>query len=287
MRQARRRICWLVFILIWVAPLPGLARESARLTILLSNDDGYSAPGLQALIHALEPVADVHVAAPVDNESGKGHSLTIDQPIYVHDQNQPDGRVYFAIEATPATCVQVGLAALMKKKPDLVISGINRGDNLGLVVYYSGTLGAAREAAMSGIPAIAVSMQGDDLKDYAAAAAYVRKLLGQLQEHHLIKSGLFLNVNVPAGAPRGVRVTPLCLAKGKDTFERRTDGQGRPYYLQSWEAPLNVEQGSDVWEFVHGYITLTPLTLDETAPKGMKSLSPLEDNAAAAMTSGR
>jgi 5'-nucleotidase len=275
--QARRRICWLVLILIWAAPLEARAPGSQRLTVLLSNDDGYSAPGLQALIHALEPVADVYVAAPADNQSGKGHSITIGQPIYVHDEKQPDGRIYYAIEATPATCVSLGLAALMKKKPDVVISGINRGDNLGLVIYYSGTVGAAREAVMSGLPAIAVSMQGDNPNDYAAAASYVRRLVQELRTLHLLKAEFFLNVNVPAGESKGVRVAPLSTTRGHNVYQRRTDAQGHTYYLQTWGPPGTVVPGTDIAEFIQGYITLTPLMLDETAPrKEFKALLPLE-----------
>lgn len=276
MHQARRRICLLILIFLWGAPLPARAPASRRLTILLSNDDGYSAPGLQALIHAFEPVADVYVAAPADNQSGKGHSITIGQPIYVQDEKQPDGRTYYAIQATPATCVRLGLEALMPKKPDVVISGINRGENLGLIVYYSGTLGAAREAAMSGLPAIAVSMQGDRARDYAAAAAYLRTLLDQLRALHLIERGFFLNVNVPAGEHKGVRVTRLSMTKGRETYERRADDQGHPYYWQMWQASGDDVEGTDVWAFARGYITLTPLALDETAPQELHALQSLE-----------
>jgi 5'-nucleotidase len=282
MRQSRRAIFGAAIILIWAAPLQAGQSATGRLTVLLSNDDGYRAPGLQALIHALEPVADVHVAAPADNQSGKGHSITIGQPIYVHDVKQPDGSVYYAIEATPATCVRLGLTALMTKKPDVVVSGINRGDNLGLVVYYSGTLGAAREAAFSGLPAIAVSMQGDSLKDYAAAAAYVRDLLSQLRDRHLLKPGFFLNVNVPAGRPKGVRVARLSMAMGKENYEKRYDARGRPYFWQTWQPASRVDEGSDIWEFIQGFITLTPLRLDETAPKSeLKTLQPLEQTSEA------
>jgi 5'/3'-nucleotidase len=282
MVQARRKVCWIVLVLIWAAPLEARSPAPHRLTILLSNDDGYRAPGLQALIHALEPVADVYVAAPADNQSGKGQSITIGQPIYIYDEKQPDGRSYYAIEATPTTCVRLGLEALMPKKPDLVISGINRGANLGLVVYYSGTLGAAREAAMSGLPAIAVSMGGDRADDYATAAAYVRTLLEQMRNLHLIKSGLFLNVNVPAGVRKGVRVTRLSMTKGKETYERRSDGQGRPYFWQMWEPPRDDAEGTDVWAFVRGYITLTPLMLDETKPQELSKLQALERELAVA-----
>ncbi len=276
MRHFSRRASWILLLLVWAAPAQTRPPASEKLTILLSNDDGYNAPGLQALIAALEPVSDVYVAAPADDQSGKGHSVTIGQPLYVHPVKRPNGRIYYAIEATPATCVRLGLENLVPKKPDLVITGINRGENLGLVVYYSGTLGAAREAAMSGLPAIAISMQGNDKKDYATAAAYARDLVQQLQERRLIQHGFFLNVNVPAGKPKGVRVSRLSMSKGRDTYERRTDKDGRPYFWQLWQPPREGPEGTDVWGFVHGYITLTPLALDATAPKELDMFQPLE-----------
>jgi 5'/3'-nucleotidase len=276
MRFLTRKVC--LILLVFVCATPALPRPPAseKLTILLSNDDGYNAPGLQALIDVLEPVSDLYVAAPAENQSGKGHSITIGQPLYVHTEKRPNGRIYYAIEATPATCVRLGLEKFMPRKPDLVVSGINRGANLGLVVYYSGTLGAAREAAMSGLPAIAVSMGGNDKKDYDSAAAYVWELIQQLRDRHLIQHGFFLNVNVPAGKHKGVRVTRLAMSGGKNIYERRTDNSGRLYFWQSWQPPADGPEGTDVWGFVRGYITLTPLTLDETAPKELDLFRPLE-----------
>ena len=202
MRFLSRRFFLIVIVLVWAVPVASRPPDSEKLTILLSNDDGYNAPGLQALIAVLEPVSDLYVAAPAGNQSGKGHSITIGQPLYVHAEKRPNGRVYYAIDAAPATCVRLGLEKLMPRKPDLVVSGINRGENLGLVVYYSGTLGAAREAAMSGLPSIAVSMGGNDKKDYESTATYVWELIQQLQKRHLIRHGFFLNVNVPPGQPK-------------------------------------------------------------------------------------
>ena len=280
MDQPRRKILLLLIILMLAAPSRPRAGSrppaSKGFTLLLSNDDGYDAPGLKALIRALQPVGDIFVAAPADNQSGKGHSISVGSPIYANPKKQPNGETWYAIEAPPATCVRLALEALMRKPPDVVISGINRGENLGLVVYYSGTVGGAREAAMSGLPAIAVSMQGDNASDYSAAAAYVRTLLEQLRATHMLKPGFFLNVNVPAGQPKGVRVTRLSMKMGQEMFERRSDSSGRPYFWQTWRRPREDEEGTDVWAFVRGYITLTPLTLDTTAPRGMNALRSLE-----------
>jgi 5'/3'-nucleotidase len=279
-RQSRQRVLLLLLILFLAAPeaFPAGRRSAAGsgLTLLLSNDDGYDAPGLQILIQALKPVGDVYVAAPAVNQSGKGQSVTGSRYLYVHEKAQPDGRTFYAIEATPATCVRLALEALMPKKPDVVISGINRGENLGFIVYYSGTLGAAREAAMSGIPALAVSMQGDQADDYQAAAAYVRSLLEQLRDKHLLKSGFFLNVNVPAGQPKGVRVTKLSTTRGRQVYNRHSDNEGRPYYEQSWQPVNDDDDETDVWAFARGFITLTPMMLDTTASKSLDGLRSLE-----------
>lgn len=280
MRQPRRSVFLLPIVLVLAFPsLPTAQPQQASshgFTILLSNDDGYHAPGLQALIRALEPVGDVYVAAPADNQSGKGHSVTNSKYLYVQANKQPDGRTFYSIEATPATCVRLGIDVLMPKKPDVVISGINRGENLGFVVYYSGTLGAAREAAMSGLPAIAVSMKGDRADDYQAAAAYVRNLLEQLRDKHLLKPGFFLNVNAPAGQPKGVRVTRLSMTKGKQIYDRHSDAEGHPYYEQSWQPVSDDDERTDVWAFARGFITLTPMMLDTTALKTLDRLLSLE-----------
>lgn len=252
-------------------------------TILLSNDDGYDAPGLRAMIEALRPVGDVYVAAPATEQSGKGHSiLTTREPVFISERKQPNGVPWYAIEAPPATCVRLAVESLLPRRPDVVISGINRGENLGITVYLSGTLGAAREAAIVGIPAIAVSTDGNSEKDYATTAAYIRELLGQLRAKHMLKPGLFLNVNHPAREAKGVRVTRLSLKPTGERYERRTSPRGRIYFWSEWEPLKDDEEGTDVWAFVRGYITLTPMQLDVTSTHAMEAFRTLEVRAAAA-----
>jgi len=179
---------WSPFILVFgmFIALSASAQESGVLTILLANDDGYGAPGLQALIVSLRPIAEIVVAAPAVEQSGKGHGLTLREPIFVSERQQPDGKTWYAIDAPPASCVRLAVESLLPRRPDLVISGINRGDNLGITVYHAGTLGAAREAAIVGVPAIAVSIRGDDNKDYAAAAEFIRQLVSKLKVSPII-----------------------------------------------------------------------------------------------------
>ncbi len=170
----------------------------------------------------------------------------------------------------------------MPRKPDLVVSGINRGENLGIVVYYSGTLGAAREAAMTGIPAIAVSMGGDAEADYAATAAAVREMIEQLRAKEMIKPGLFLNVNAPAGKTKGVLVTRLSTKVNEQIYDQRRNPRGVLYFWPGYRPVDKEEEGTDVWAFLNGFIAVTPMTLDTTDAKALESFKFVEKKAAAA-----
>ncbi len=266
---------------------PAGAPAAANFTILLTNDDGYDAPGLKALIEALRTAGDLYVSAPAENQSGKGHSITTTRdPIFVSERKQPNGVTWYAVEAPPATCARLAIDALLPRHPDLVISGINRGDNLGIAsIYLSGTLGAAREAVRIGIPAIAISMEGGNEADFKASAAYLRELVEQLRTAKLLQPGFFLNVNVPAGERKGVMVTQLSKAQGNESFERRQSPNGRVYYWSKYRPPQRGElheEGTDMWAFLQGYITLTPMVLDVTDLKAFDGLRALEKKAAGA-----
>lgn len=282
MLRQTRSILVVIFLFCLAAPAGAQQPGGSAFTILLANDDGYDAPGLKALIEALRPVGELYVAAPADEQSGKGHSITTRDPILVSERKQPNGVSWYAIEAPPATCVRLAIENLLPRRPDVVISGINRGENLGVAVYYSGTLGAAREAAIVGLPAIAVSMQGNRDSDYAAAAAYIRQLVEELRARQLLKAGFFLNVNVPAGERKGARVTRLSLKQNDEFFERRTNPRGRLYFWSNYRSLEDDEAGTDVWAFVRRYITLTPMVLDVTQRAGIEVLRALETAVAAA-----
>jgi len=262
----------IIFCLFLVLPLGAQQASPQGFTILLSNDDGFDAPGIRALIDALRPLGQVVVAAPSTEKSGIGHALTLREPVFVSERRQPDGTVWYAIDGPPATCVRLAIESLLPRRPHVVISGINRGDNLGATVYHSGTLGAAREAAIVGIPAIAVSIRGDDAKDYAAAADYIRQLVEQLRTRGELRPGLFLNVNIPAGERKGARLATLSVKPRHDTFERRTSPRGRLYFWPDWKQLEDDEEGTDVWWFVRGYITVTVMKLDVTATREMQAL---------------
>jgi len=154
------------------------------------------------------------------------------------------------------------LESLLTRRPDVVISGINRGDNLGITVYHSGTVGAAREAAIVGVPAIAVSIRGDEAVTYATAANFVRNLVEELRAKGALKPGLFLNVNVPVGPTQGARLTGLSVKPRYDRFERQMSPMGRLFFWPAFEQLEDDAEGTDVWAFVRGFITVTPMTLD-------------------------
>lgn len=232
--------------------------------ILISNDDGVQAPGILAVAQALQGVGEITIVAPSENQSGKGHSITISDPIYVETVKLAGGIEAVAATATPATCVKVALGALMKEKPDLVVTGINRGYNLGAVAYVSGTVGAAREAALAGIPAIASSLAVEET-NYGPAAQIVKQIVEVVRKNGL-EPGVFLSVNVPPGpaaAIKGVRVTRQSLLTGTERFEEQRSPRGRRYFWSVWNEPTGDKEGTDVWATDHGYAAVTPLRIGE------------------------
>ncbi len=293
LRHGRRNFLVILVLTLCVALPPAAqspgtpAKQGFR--ILISNDDGFDAPGIVALREALRGAGEVIVVAPKTEQSGKGHSLTLREPLLVEQRpSDTSGVSWYAVEATPASCVMWALHSLIPEKdwPDLVISGINRGDNAGLSVYVSGTLGAAREAAFAGIPAIAVSM---DLsasgccrqpKDFATAAQYVRQLVDDLRARKMLKPGLFLNVNAPPGEIKGTRLTRMTTRRSKNWFER-VPGNDQAYRSR-YEPLADDAEGTDVWAMKRGLLAITPLMLDNGDKKAMKGLRKLEKKAAMA-----
>jgi 5'/3'-nucleotidase len=232
--------------------------------ILVTNDDGVRAPGILAVAQALQPLGEITIAAPSENQSGKGHSIVTSDPIFVDQVTLAGGLRGFSIVATPATCVKVGVRALMSSRPDLVVSGINRGYNLGMVTYVSGTVGAAREAALMGIPAIASSLSVEET-NYAAAAEIVRQIAEMVRQRGL-EAGVLLNVNVPPGpqtAIKGVRVTRQSAQSGEERFEEQRSPTGRRMFWSIWKDPTGDVEGTDVWATDRGFASITPLRAGE------------------------
>jgi 5'/3'-nucleotidase len=260
----------LAFAIVAFVALAPFAQSRASQTppqpyrILITNDDGVRAPGILAVAEALRGMAEITIVAPASNQSGKGHSITIEDPIYVDAVSLPGELQAMAVVATPATCVKVALGALLKQRPDMVVSGINRGWNLGAVAYVSGTVGAAREAALAGIPAIAASLSAEET-NYTAAAQITRQVVVMARKHGM-ERGVFLNVNVPAGAAtaiKGIQLTRQSALTGVERFEEQRSPRGRHYFWSVWNEPTGDVEGTDVSAIERGYAAVTPLRATE------------------------
>lgn len=244
-----------------VAPVVAADQETTPYRILVTNDDGVQAPGLLALAQALDSLGDVTVVAPAENQSGRGHSITLSDSIYVDRVALADGRAGWSLVASPVSCVKVALQNLLTEAPDLIVSGINRGYNQGLGAYISGTVGAAREAALRGIPAIAASLDRQGHPDYLAGAAVVRQV-AELVKRRGLAPGTFLNVNIPAAGAdelRGIRLTTQSDVGGIERFEERRTPGGRRYFWNVYTPPVGGNEGTDLWFNQRGYVSVTPL----------------------------
>lgn len=243
------------------------------LRILVTNDDGYRSEGIRALADAFRPLGDVTIVAPIEEASAIGHALTLRRPLRLETL----GHQLFAVDGTPTDCVNIAVTQVFKALPDLVVSGINKGWNLGDDVTYSGTVSGALEAALLGVPAIAVSMPftrgGEYDFSHAASAA---ALVGRALIERPLPSRTFLNINAPRGEPKGIRATVQAKRNHVTSVAERHDPKGRPYY---W-----IEEGQDQWEphdrsdyqaVRDGYVSVTPLQPDLTAHDAMSLVEAL------------
>lgn len=237
--------------------------------ILVTNDDGVQAPGILALAQALDSIGKVTILAPNRNWSASGHVKTLSRPLRIEEVMLIDGRFALASDGAPSDCVALAWLGVVQEPIDLVVSGINAGPNMGHDVTYSGTVTAAMEAVIAGIPGIAVSY-GDfrPQYDYAPAAEMARRVVQRVVDHGLDKS-LLLNVNVPAvplAEMRGIRVTRQGMRVYRDELDVRHDPRGRAYYWIGGDEPTSVnEAGTDFTAIAERYVSITPLQLDLTA----------------------
>jgi len=240
--------------------------------ILLTNDDGIGAPGLLALKQALEPSGKITVVAPSRNYSAAGHRKTMHKPLRIDETQLSDGSPAWVCSGAPSDCVALALLGFVKEKVDLVVSGINPHHNLGQDVTYSGTVTAAIEAVIAGVPGMAVSTEAQSPADFELTARAAAHIVGAAARHGLPANTL-LNVNVPPAPIKGLRITRQGLRVYRDELVERRDPRGRPYYWIGGEMPTGIaEEGTDFWALEHGYVSLTPLQLDLTAYKVMPAL---------------
>lgn len=238
--------------------------------ILVTNDDGVRSPGLHALVGQLRDLGEVFVVAPDRNRSAVGHALTLDHPLRA-DEVDPG---IFAVDGTPTDCVNLGIHGLLPGRPDLVVSGINRGSNLGDDITYSGTVCAALEATLMGICAFSVSLDTHSFQDdeLLVAATFSRNLAAHVAETGLPKE-TFLNVNIPSGECRGAQLTRQGKRRYGDSVVTNTDPRGRKYYwIGGSEVGFEDIPGSDCNAISEGLISITPLHANMTDDKTLKEM---------------
>jgi 5'-nucleotidase len=240
--------------------------------ILLTNDDGIHAPALEALAREFTPLGEVVVVVPDRDQSATSHSLTLHRPLRIR-QVKPG---WHSVDGTPTDCVLIAYHGLLEHRPDLVVSGINHGPNMGEDVFYSGTVAAAIEGAMQGSPAIAASLVTREPSDFKDAARFVRRLAEEAMSRGFGGKRV-INVNLPHrpwSEVRGVRLTRLGTRVYSDTLIEKEDPRGRPYYWIGGRDPVwEAHDGTDFQAVHAGYVSVTPLALDLTDFQGMTDMA--------------
>lgn len=236
--------------------------------ILITNDDGISAPGIFNLVEAVKDLGKIIVVAPDKPQSGMGHAITIGQPLRMHKVNVFEGIESYACTGTPVDCVKLAVDKILHRKPDLCLSGINHGANHSINVIYSGTMSAAVEAAIESIPSAGFSLLDYNIEaDFTGARKYTRQVVEMMLNTKLDKHTIF-NVNIPSVPTellKGIKVCRQAYAKYEEDFIERTDPHGRLYYWLTGEF-VNFDKGTDtdVWALDHNYISVVPVQFDMT-----------------------
>jgi len=245
-------------------------RQPPPYRILVVNDDGVRAPGIAAVAQALQVIGTPIIVAPADNQTGKGHSIITSETVWREDLRLPNGLPAIGLTATPASAVNIAIRNIVMPRPDLVVSGVNTEYNLGLSTEVSGTVGAAREAARHGIPAIAVSMSGAVFPKELVYAAEEAVWVARRVKQWGLPPNTFLNVNVPAmpqGGYKGYMITRQGLVRtGNESFVEVTHPSGRTIYWNVYTERKSEPQpeGTDFWAVENGWVSVTPMTIDET-----------------------
>ena len=247
--------------------------------ILISNDDGIQADGLKELRNSLQDQHKVFIVAPDHERSATGHKITMHRPLRVKECSYPGtDTIGWEVDGTPADCVKLGLEVLLPEPPDLVISGINFGPNLGSDVLYSGTVSAALEGLINGIPSIAISLATHEYHNFSFSGKVIKEVVSILRGE--LPHSTLLNINIPPGTPQGIKVTRLGNRRYVNIFDKRTDPRGRVYYWMAGE-PYDVDENdpeTDIWAVNEGYISITPIQFDMTDYGFMEKLKEISKN---------
>lgn len=245
------------------------------LSILLTNDDGIEAPGIRAMFDALRTLGRLTVAAPTEERSAVSHAISIHYPVQVFDHRGEGGYRGCAVSGTPADCVKVAVRHLMDVPPDIVVSGMNFGANVGANVLYSGTVAAAVEGGMAGVRSVAVSLEATKRPNFAEAARLAREMIERLAfAPHCPR---VTNINIPAirrGVPKGIKIAPHEIRTERELFEPEVEPGGRRQYRPLWSpSKMPPETGSDCHWLEEGYITITPLRIEMTDTEALEGLA--------------
>ena len=246
--------------------------------ILVTNDDGITAPGLRALIKIMNKIGDVVVVAPDSPQSGMGHAITIDNVLHCNPITIDHGpQLEYTCSGTPADCVKMAVSEILNKKPDLCVSGINHGPNSSINVIYSGTMSAAIEAGIEGVPAIGFSLCDYSWEaDFEQAGEHIKKIVSEAISNKM-PQGVVLNVNIPkltTSKIKGIKISRQARANWKEKFDKRTNPMGKHYYWLTGEFEL-LDKGEDTdeWALANGYISVVPTQFDLTAHHAIQHIN--------------
>src|SRR5581483_3055254 len=244
--------------------------------ILVTNDDGIFADGIYALFKELQKLGEVIAVAPASEQSAVGHAITLMTPLRVNQVNRHGEFFGYAVNGTPADCVKLAVHALMEERPDIVVSGINLGANIGTSVIYSGTVSAATEGTILGIPSIAISLATFSTPDFRFSSKFVRKLATTVLEKGGLPRGTLLNVNVPAlpeSKIAGVEITCNSDSRFEDIFEKRLDPRKRVYYWSAGvEQTYDLREGTDSAALRASKVSVTPIHFDMTDHRQVETI---------------
>lgn len=274
------RTLLVLLVAVWLLAPAGAQqfRQPPPYRILVTNDDGVRAPGIAAVAQALQAIGTPIIVAPAENQTGKAHSIVTTEPVFRQDLTLPNGLPAIGLTATPASTVNIAIRNIVMPLPDLVVSGVNTEYNLGLSTHVSGTVGAAREAAVHGIPAIAASMSGAAFpRDLVFAAEEVVWVARRVKQYGL-PPHTFLNVNIPAvptGGYKGYAITRQgSVRTGAESFVEMKHPSGRTIYWNVYNERKSAAQteGTDFWAVENGFVSVTPMSVDETDPAQFDAL---------------
>lgn len=246
---------------------------SKKPLILVTNDDGIHAKGINFLVQIAKDFGEVVVVAPDKPQSGMGHAVTMHTPLWLKEV-KIDGVKAFSTSGTPVDCVKIAVYKIMHRKPDLILSGVNHGANSSINVIYSGTMSAAVEGAVEGIPSIGFSLLNhSEDADFSHSEPYIRKIIKNVIDNTM-PYGACLNVNIPKNKIKGIKVCRQAKGYWEDYFEKRTDPQGNDYYWMKGDfIILETGEDTDLWALEHHYISIVPTQFDMTAHHAIANLN--------------